>query len=146
MNILICVYICVCLCMYVCYVCVCVCVCIYIYMCMYIYIYVCVCVCVCVDIEYRLTKYMNHAWVYWNAIRRILTDEYSYVQGLPGDRGPAGEPGAKGDNVSFKHSSWRISVNISKDPAYFPFQPVLHDWCNKGCGMCYPVYEMVHIT
>ena len=23
---------------------------------------------------------------------------------------------------------------------YFSFQPVLHDWCNKGCGMCYPVY------
>ena len=25
------------------------------------------------------------------------------------------------------------------------FQPVLHDWCNKGRGMCYPVYGMVHI-
>ena len=22
---------------------------------------------------------------------------------------------------------------------YFSFQPVLHDWCNKGCGMYYPV-------
>ena len=22
---------------------------------------------------------------------------------------------------------------------------VLHDWCNKGCGMCYPVCGMVHI-
>ena len=21
----------------------------------------------------------------------------------------------------------------------FSFQPVLHNWCNKGCGMCYPV-------
>ena len=21
----------------------------------------------------------------------------------------------------------------------------LHDWCNKGCGMCYPVCGMVHI-
>ena len=20
------------------------------------------------------------------------------------------------------------------------FQPVLHDWCNKGYGMCYPVF------
>ena len=28
---------------------------------------------------------------------------------------------------------------------YFSFQPVLHDWCNKGCGMCYPVCGMVHI-
>ena len=28
---------------------------------------------------------------------------------------------------------------------YFSFQPVLHDWCYKGCGMCYPVCGMVHI-
>ena len=25
------------------------------------------------------------------------------------------------------------------------FQPVLHDWCNKDRGMCYPVCWMVHI-
>ena len=25
------------------------------------------------------------------------------------------------------------------------FKPVLHNWCNKGCGMCYPVYGMMHI-
>ena len=30
--------------------------------------------------------------------------------------------------------------------SYFLFQPVLHDWCNKGRGMCYPVCEMVHIN
>ena len=30
-------------------------------------------------------------------------------------------------------------------PVWFSFQPVLHDWCNKGRGMCYPVCEMVHI-
>ena len=29
--------------------------------------------------------------------------------------------------------------------SYFSFQPVLHDWCNKGGGMCYPVSGMVHI-
>ena len=28
---------------------------------------------------------------------------------------------------------------------YFSFQPVLHDWCNKGRGMCYPVCGMMHI-
>ena len=28
----------------------------------------------------------------------------------------------------------------SVDPlSCFSFQPVLHDWCNKGRGMCYPV-------
>ena len=26
----------------------------------------------------------------------------------------------------------------------FLFQPVLRNWCNKGCGMCYPVCWMVH--
>ena len=29
--------------------------------------------------------------------------------------------------------------------SYFSFQPVLHDWCNKGRGMCYPVCGMMHI-
>ena len=27
---------------------------------------------------------------------------------------------------------------------YFSIQPVLHDWYNKGRGMCYPAYGMVH--
>ena len=32
------------------------------------------------------------------------------------------------------------------DPlGYFSFQPVLHDWCNKPSGMCYPVRGMMHI-
>ena len=30
------------------------------------------------------------------------------------------------------------------DPlGYLPFHPVLHDWCNKGRGMCYPVCGMM---
>ena len=38
------------------------------------------------------------------------------------------------------------SILNGVDPlSYFSFQPVLHDWCNKGRGMCYPVCEMVHI-
>ena len=32
------------------------------------------------------------------------------------------------------------------DPlSYFSFQPVLHDWCNRGHGMCYPLCGMMHI-
>ena len=32
------------------------------------------------------------------------------------------------------------------DPlSYFLFQPVLYDWCNKGCGIYYPVCGMMHI-
>ena len=38
------------------------------------------------------------------------------------------------------------SILHGMDPlSYFSFQPVLHDWCNKGRGMCYPVCGMVHI-
>ena len=29
--------------------------------------------------------------------------------------------------------------------SYFSFQPVLHDWCNKGYDMCYPVCGMVQL-
>ena len=28
---------------------------------------------------------------------------------------------------------------------YFPFQPVVHNWFIKGCGMYCSVYEKVHI-
>ena len=39
-----------------------------------------------------------------------------------------------------------VSILHGVDPlSYFSFQPVLHDWCNKGRGMCYPVCGMVHI-
>ena len=38
------------------------------------------------------------------------------------------------------------SILHGVDPlSYFLFQPVLHDWCNKGRAMCYPVCGMVHI-
>ena len=38
------------------------------------------------------------------------------------------------------------SILHGVDPlSYFSFQPVLHDWCNKGRGMCYPVFGMMHI-
>ena len=34
------------------------------------------------------------------------------------------------------------SILHGVDPlSYFSFQPVLHDWCNKGRGMCYPVWD-----
>ena len=29
--------------------------------------------------------------------------------------------------------------------SYFSFQPVLHDWCNKGRGVCYSVCGILHI-
>ena len=38
------------------------------------------------------------------------------------------------------------SILHGEDPlSYFSFQPVLHDSCNKGRGMCYLVCGMMHI-
>ena len=34
------------------------------------------------------------------------------------------------------------SIHHGVDPlSYFSFQPVFHDWCNKGRGMYYPVWD-----
>ena len=52
-------------------------------------------------------------------------------------------------HIGVKHCSW---CNGSSDRSfmvdtlsYFSFEPVLHDWFNKGHGMCYPVCGMLHI-
>ena len=38
------------------------------------------------------------------------------------------------------------SILHGVDPlSCFSFQPALHDWRNKGRGMCYPVCGMMHI-
>ena len=46
-------------------------------------------------------------------------------------------------------SSWNdgsLDRSFLVEPlSYFSFQPVLHDWCNKGRGECSPVYGMMHI-
>ena len=51
-----------------------------------------------------------------------------------------GLEGREEENVLFINA-----LNMVYPLSYFSFQPVLHDWCNKGCGMCYPVCGMVHI-
>ena len=55
-----------------------------------------------------------------------------------------------GHSSEVEHSlmvRWVVgSILHGVDPlSYFSFQPVLHDWCNKGYGMYYPVCGMVHI-
>ena len=38
-----------------------------------------------------------------------------------------------------------LDWSLMADPLiYFSFQPLLHDCCNKGHGMCYPICGMVH--
>ena len=44
---------------------------------------------------------------------------------------------------AFAHGAMGLWIDPSW--SYFSFQPVLHDWCNNGCGMCNPVCGMVHI-
>ena len=39
----------------------------------------------------------------------------------------------------------RIDPFMANPLSYFSFQPVPHDWSNKGCGMFYPVFGMMHI-
>ena len=48
---------------------------------------------------------------------------------------------------AFAHGAMgrRIDPSWGEPIELFTFQPVLHDWCNKGRGMCYPVCGMVHI-
>ena len=48
---------------------------------------------------------------------------------------------------AFAHATMgrRIDPSWSGPMSYFSFQPVLHDWCNKGLGMFYPVCGMMHI-
>ena len=47
-----------------------------------------------------------------------------------------------GINASSKTASLKC---VLKCLQMHSFQPVLHDWCNKGRGMCYHVCGMVHI-
>ena len=53
----------------------------------------------------------------------------------------------RGKSVSLR--SWcdgSSDRSFMVDPlSYFSFQPVFHDWCNKGRGMCYSVYGIMHI-
>ena len=39
----------------------------------------------------------------------------------------------------------RSSIAFDLVLFYVCIQPELHDWCNKGRGMCYPVCGMMHI-
>ena len=42
---------------------------------------------------------------------------------------------------AFAHGAMGRRIDPSVDPlSYFSFQPVFHDWCNKGRDMCNPVH------
>ena len=43
---------------------------------------------------------------------------------------------------TFAHGAMGRRIDPSRGG---PTELLLHDWCNKGRGMCYPVCGMVHI-
>ena len=47
-------------------------------------------------------------------------------------------------NIYINHSF--ILKKDSPPQKGLSFQPVLHDWCSKGCGMCYPVCGTTGVT
>ena len=53
--------------------------------------------------------------------------------------------GARCSSVVRAFAHGAMGHRIDPSLSYFSFQPVLHDWCNKGSGMCDPVCGMVHI-
>ena len=61
----------------------------------------------------------------------------------------ADSKGARCSSVvkAFTHGAMGRRIDPSWDGPieHFSFQPVLHDWCNKGRGMYYPVCGMMHI-
>ena len=87
----------------------------------------------------------------------LLVSLYSCLYPLPFAHGAMGNPptalllhSGAGRSSEVERSlmvRWVVgSILHGVDPlSYFSFQPVLHDWCNKGRGMCYPVCGMVHI-
>ena len=46
---------------------------------------------------------------------------------------------------AFAHGAMGGRIDHSWGGPIELFQPVLHDWCNKGRGMCYPVCGMMYI-
>ena len=47
---------------------------------------------------------------------------------------------------AFAHGAMGRRIDPSwSGPIELFFVPVIHDWCNKGRGMCYPVCGMMHI-
>ena len=51
-----------------------------------------------------------------------------------------------GSGFPLSLSDWSFTICLTPyGRSYFSFQPVLHDWCNKGRGMCSPVCMMMHI-
>ena len=41
--------------------------------------------------------------------------------------------------------AYKRTITGNRKESYFSFKPYIHDWCNKGRRMYYPVCGMMHI-
>ena len=103
----------------------------------------------------RIGSYPFFPWESWGSFRPIVAIKRgNKVQPAPGGAGGGGTtarwnttprcPCCVGDGGTWCHGSSNRSFMVDT-LSYFSFQPVLHDWCNKSRGMCYPVCGMMHI-
>ena len=127
---------CVCSCVYVLlsvcvYMCVCICICLYMHVCCTVYMIVCMCMCLYISMCMYVCILMC---VCMCCIYVCISLSLSVA-------------GRSSEVERSCMVRWVVgSILHGVDPlSYFSFQPVLHDWCNKNRGMCYPVCGMVHI-
>ena len=110
-----------------------------------------------------ITGRRREAWaVIYNQPANSLSPRYPCNR-LPGNRGSPGARSIKNRiliivkrwlNISqmnylniqfcFKIKQGQGRHGVGSPLSYFSFQPVLHAWCNKGSGMCYPVCGRLH--
>ena len=83
----------------------------------------------------------------WDFIWRSAPGWYKLLLFYLNDASDTGGAGRSWEVERSLMVRWVVgSILHGVDPlSYFSFQPVLHDWYNKGRGMCYPVCGMVHI-
>ena len=76
-------------------------------------------------LERKIVQCVHHeGWIWWPIAPWALLQSYISL---------------------WTHISKTITHTHHPTHPNFTFQPVLHNWCNKGCGMCYPVCGMMHI-
>ena len=120
---------------------------VYFYGCMYVCMYACLYVCLFVCMYVRLYVCM-YVWLcvsIYLSIHPLVGMNWNPTQMMGGSRRVLPLIMNRGKSVR----SWCVGSSdrsFKLDPfSYFSFQSVLHVWCNKGRGMCYPVFEMMHI-
>ena len=134
-------------------------VCVCMYVCMYVHVCTCVCVRLCVcyiklstQQNALLTCKLKTTMCGARFLHRFLSlmfDGNKWKQLINGNSKKTPKKQNNFHTITSLKNDMKYSIShrsFMVDPlSYFSFQPVLHDWFNKGRGMCYPVCGMVHI-